>query len=231
MAKRRPGQSRNKQSEGEPDDLFIARVLELGKWAQANQQVMTVLGVLLVIAIAGVVYYGNYRSSLNEQAAQQLEAVHQSIGLEDQQGARDELISFLENYDGTAYEGEARLLLGEIYLEGGDAEQAQAVLEPLGGSPREPIELQGAMLLAKAYEEGERWSEAEETYLSVAEQSELSFQTQEALAGAARIRVQEDDPEGAIALYERALSGLDEDDPRRGRFEMRIAELRSRQGT
>ncbi|MDZ7779708.1 MAG: tetratricopeptide repeat protein [Gemmatimonadota bacterium] len=231
MAKRRPGQDRTKEGQGEPDDLFIARVLELGRWAQANQQVMTILGVLLVIAIAGVVYYGSYRRSLNEQAAQQLETIHQSIGIEDRQGARDQLITFMEQYGGTAYEGEARLLLGELYLEGGDAEQALAVLEPLGGGPREPIELQGAMLLAKAYEQNERWSEAEETYLTIADRSELSFQVEEALASAARIRAQEDDPEGAIDLYERALSGMDEDDPRRGLFEMRIAELEVRQGT
>ena len=231
MSKRQAGQSRNKQSQSEPDDLFIARVLDIGKWAQANQQVMTVLGVLLVIAVAGVLYYGNYRRSLNEQAAQQLELVHQSIAIQDNQGAQDQLVTFLERYTGTAYEGEARLLLGDLYLQAGQPQQAQAVLSPLGSSPREPIELQAAMLLAKAYEQDERWADAESAYLAVADRSELGFQIEEALANAARIRADQGNVDGAISLYERALDRLDENDPLRGHYQMRITELRTQQST
>lgn len=229
MSKRQAGQSRNKQSE--PDDLFIARVLDLGKWAQANQQVMTVLGVLLVIAVAGVLYYGNYRRSLNAQAAQQLELVHQSIAIQDNQGAQDQLVTFLERYAGTAYEGEARLLLGDLYLQDGQPQQAQAVLSPLGSSPREPIELQAAMLLAKAYEQDDRWADAEGAYLRVADRSELGFQIEEALANAARIRADQGNVDGAISLYQRALDRLDENNPLRGHYQMRIAELRTGQST
>ena len=62
MAKRHPGASRTTQNRrDEPDDAFIAGALDLGKWAQSNQQLITVLGVLAVIAIAGIIYYGNYR--------------------------------------------------------------------------------------------------------------------------------------------------------------------------
>lgn len=229
MSNRQPGQSRSKQRGGEPDDVFIARVLEVGKWAQANQQVMTVLAVLVVIGIAGLIYYGNYRDSLNEQAAQQLEAIHQSIAIQDTQGAQDQLITFLERFGGTAYEGEARLLLGDLYLNTGESQQAQAVLQPLGDAPRDPIELQAAMLLAKAYEQDELWGQAEDVYLSVADRSELSFQIEEALTSAARIRLQEGDAQGAIQLYERALERLEEDDPRRGYFQMRIAEIEAEQ--
>ncbi|MEX2466379.1 MAG: tetratricopeptide repeat protein [Gemmatimonadota bacterium] len=232
MSKRQPGQGRTNRSKEEPDDLFIARVLDLRRWAQSNQQVMTVLGVLAVIAVAGVIYYGNYRGSLNEQAAQQLELVHQSISIEDRQGAQDQLITFLERYGGTAYEGEARLLLGELYLKEGQPEQALAVLEPVGERPRSPIEMQAAMLLARAYEQDERWAEAESAYLRVADRSELSFQIQEALSAAARIRAdQQGDSSGAVALYQRALDGLQDDDPLRGHFQMRIAELEARQDT
>jgi predicted negative regulator of RcsB-dependent stress response len=227
MSKRKAGQSRNRQSQSEPDDLFIARVLDLGKWAQANQQIMTVLGVLMVIAAAGVLYYGNYRRSLNDQAAQQLELVHQSIAIQDTQGAQDQLVTFLERYSGTVYEGEARLLLGDAYLQAGEPQQAQVVLSPLGSSPRDPIELQAAMLLAKAYEQDERWADAEEAYLRVADRSELSFQVEEALANAARIRGDQGDVEGAISLYQRAIDRLSDDHPMRGHYQMRITELRT----
>lgn len=231
MSNRQPGQSRSKQSQGEPDDLFIARVLDLRRWAQANQQVMTVLGVLAVIAVAGVLYYGNYRSGLNDQAAQQLEVVHQSIAIDDLQGAQDQLILFLERYSGTAYEGEARLLLGEIYLKNGQPQQAQAVLEPLGQRPRAPIDLQATMLLAKAFEQDQQWADAEAAYLRVADRSDLSFQIHEALSSAARLRAEQGNAPGAIALYQQALERLEENDPMRGHFEMRIAELEAGRDT
>ena len=232
MSQRHPGSRRSSRQAGhEPDDVFVARVLNLGKWAEANQQILTVLGVVLVIAVAGVVYYRNYQTTLQQQAGQQLEVVHQSIALSDTEGARNDLITFLERFGATAYDGEARLLLGELYLEDGDSQQAIAVLSPLGSSPSEPIELQGAMLLGTAYEQEERWAEAESTYLEVAEQSRLDFQVRDALAAAARIRSAQGDRTGAIQLYERILASLEETAPERGLYQMRIAELEAESNT
>ncbi len=228
MAKRHPGARRARQdSSQEPDDIFVARVLHVGKWAEANQQLLTVLIVVVAIFVAGLVYYRNYRSSLNQQAAQQLETVYQTISLQDAEGAINELVTFLERFGGTAYEGEARLVLGELYLRDGRSEQAQAVLQPLGQSPRRPVELQGASLLAAAYEQVGRADEAERVYLAIANRSNLDFQVRNALSAAARIRRDRGDAPGAIELYQRALDGLDEDSPQRGLYEMRIAEIRS----
>jgi hypothetical protein len=229
MSKRHPGSRRTAKqaSSQEPDDVFVARVLHLGKWAEANQQLLTVLIVVVAILLAGLVYYRNYRSSLNMQAAQQLELVYQTAAIQDTEGAVNELTTFLERFSGTAYEGEARLILGEIYLRDGRSEQAHAVLEPLGRSPRRPIELQGASLLASAYEQVGRAAEAEEIYLLIASRSDLDFQVRNALAAAARLRSERGDLAGAIQLFERALDGLDEGAPARGLYEMRIAELRA----
>ncbi|HUP52719.1 MAG TPA: tetratricopeptide repeat protein [Longimicrobiales bacterium] len=223
-----PGSRRTRpQSASEPDDVFVARVLHLGKWAEANQQLLTVLIVVVAILMAGLVYYRNYRSSLNVQAAQQLELVYQTASIQDMEGAINELTTFLERFSGTVYEGEARLVLGEIYLRDGRSEQAQAVLEPLGSSPRRPIELQGASLLAAAYEQVGRQQEAEQIYLTIASRSDLDFQVRNALAAAARIRSDRGDVAGAIELFERAIDGLEEDSPQRGLYEMRVAELRA----
>jgi predicted negative regulator of RcsB-dependent stress response len=228
MAKRHPGARKTKQQSGsEPDDVFIAKVLHVGKWAEANQQLLTVLLVVAAIFVAGLLYYRNYRTSLNQQAAQQLEIVYQTVSLQDTEGAIGELSTFLERFSGTAYEGEARLLMGELYLRDGRAEQAQAVLEPLGTRPRRPIELQAASLLAGAYEQVGRVREAEDLYLAIADRSDLDFQVRNALASAARIRSDRGDAAGAIQLYERALTGLPEEAPERGLYEMRIAEIRA----
>jgi tetratricopeptide (TPR) repeat protein len=228
MAKRHPGSRRAKQeSSQEPDDLFVAKVLHIGKWAEANQQLLTVLVVVVAVLVAGLVYYRNYRRSLIAQAAQELELVYQTVQIQDFEGATDELVTFLERFEGTPYEGEARLLLGELYLRDGRAQQAQAVLEPLGNSPRSPIEFQGAALLAAAYEQEGRSQEAEEVYLGIADRSDMDFQVRNALAAAARIRRDRGDYEGALELFRRALTGLEEDSPQRGLYEMRIAEIES----
>ncbi len=143
-------------------------------------------GVVAAILVAGALYYNNYRSQLHEQAAEQLETIYQSIAINDVEGAKVDLATYLDRFGGTPYEGEARLLLGELYLESGQPQQAMAVLEPLGSSPRAAIELQGASLLAAAYEQEERWEEAEETYLEIADRAELGFQIRDALTAAAQ---------------------------------------------
>ncbi len=228
MAKRHPGARRTQQGKShDPDDLFLAKLLEMGEWAKANQQIVTIGVVVLGIFAAGFVYYGNYREGLLQQAAQQLEMIHQSVALQDREGAKNELVTYLQRFGGTPYEGEARLMLGELYLETDDAEQAQVVLEPLGASPRDPIEFQAAALLAAAFEQDRQWDRAEEVYLRIADRSELDFQVRNALASAARIRADRGDAAGAVELYERVLATLDENDPSRGTYQMRIQELRT----
>ena len=226
MSKRHPGSRRaHQEPSADPDDIFLARVLGVGNWARANQQLVTILGVVVAIGIAGAVYYNGYRETLGEQAAEQLESVHQSIVLQDTEGAKNELITFLERFSGTVYEGEARLLLGDLYLQSADAQQALQVLEPLGSSPRDPIEFQGAALLGAAYEEEGRLDDAEATYLRIADRSELDFQVRNALSSAARIKVSQGDGEGAIQLYQRALATFEANEPARGIYELRIQEL------
>jgi tetratricopeptide (TPR) repeat protein len=165
------------------------------------------------------------RTKFLEAASEQIESVHQSIMLQDTEGAKNELVIFIESFSGTAYEGEARLLLGDLYLQSADPQQARQVLEPLGSSPRAPIEFQGAALLGAAYEEEGRLDDAEATYLRIAERSELDFQVRNALSNAARIKVSQGDGEGAIRLYQRALDTFEANEPARGIYELRIQEL------
>ncbi len=225
MTKRHPGQRRlaTERQEHE-DDVFVANVLEIGNWAKRNQQVLTVLGIVVVLAVAAGLYYRNYRSTLVQQAANQLEQIQQSVALQDTQGAKDQLVVFLDRFGGTPYAGEARMLLGELYLRSNDPQQAIAVLEPMA-SPRDPLELQGASLLAVAYEQEKRWADAEATYLRIADRSELDFQVRDALAAAARIRSQQGNAAGAAELYRRILAGMDANAPERGVYEMRLAEV------
>lgn len=226
MSKKHPGQRRvATDSKDYEDDIFVARILEIGNWLKANQQVVTVSLVVIAVAIASLLYYRNYRASLTEQAANQLEQIHQSVALGDTEGAKNALIVYVDRFGGTPYSGEARMLLGELYLSGNDADQALVVLEPMARSPREPLELQAAGLLGAAYEHEGRWADAEATYLRIADRAELDFQVRDALANAARIRASQGNPAGAAELYRRILGLLDENAPDRGLWEMRLAEV------
>lgn len=207
------------------DDVFVARILEAGNWIRSNQQAVVVAGVVLVVALASLVYYRNYRETLHEQAANQLEQVHQQTAMGDLDGARNALILYLDRFAKTPYAGEARMLLGELYLSGGSPDQARAVLEPMARAPREPLELQAASLLAAAYEQEGRWTDAEALYLRVADRSKLDFQVRDALAAAARIRANQGNAAGAADLYRRILAGMDANAPDRGVWEMRLAEV------
>lgn len=224
MAQRHRG-TRSKHKGNEPDDVFVEKVLHLGKWAEANQQLLTILIIVIAIGVLGMVYYRNYRANLNLQAASELEQIYQSISIDDTEGARTQLASFLERSAGTPFEAEARLLLGELYLKDDSPEQAEAVLRPVGEAPRRPIEFQAAMLLGAALEEDGEWDDAIGVYLSIADRSELDFQVRDALQAAARIRRDQGDLDGAIDLYQRLLDGLDEADPQRGQYQMRIEEI------
>ena len=207
------------------EDVFVARILEAGNWLKANQQAVTIGVVVLVVAVASFLYYRNYRRSLVEQAANQLEQIHTQAAMGDTRGAKDALMLYLDRFGSTPYAGEARMLLGEIYLSDGEPEQALATLEPMAESPRDPLELQAAALLAAAYEQDGRWADAEATYLRIADRSELDFQIRDALAAAARIRAAQGNAAGAAELYRRILAALDDDAPERGMWEMRLAEL------
>jgi len=207
------------------EDEFLARILETGNWFKSHQQTVTIGIVVLVIAVASLLYYRSYRGSLMDQASTQLEEIHSQASMGDVNGARDALILYLDRFGSTAYAGEARMLLGEIYLSEGKSEQALATLEPMAEAPREPLELQVALLLGAAYEQEGRSADAEATYLRVADRSELDFQVRDALAAAARIRASQGNAAGAAELYRRILDGLDENSPDRGMWEMRLAEL------
>lgn len=223
---RQSGQRRASSDRKElEDDLFVARILEVGNWLKTNQQVVAIAAVALVIAMASLLYYRSYRGSLVEQAAEQLERIHQQTAVGDTEGARDALVLYLERFGNTPYAGEARMLLGELYLAADAPDQARAVLEPMARAPREPLELQAASLLAAAYEQEGRPSDAETLYLRIADRSNLDFQIRDALASAARIRASQGDAAGAAELYQRILDGLDENAPDRGTWEMRLAEI------
>ncbi len=143
----------------------------------------------MVVVVAGVFYYINYRSSVRERAIAQLEQVQATLATGDRETAKTQLQQYIDAFDGTVYALEARLTLGQALLEDGNAEEAIQVLAPaVRTMDDQPIGIQAAFLMASAYEQAGRKDDAEQLLLRIANTSDLTFQVREALSGAARIR-------------------------------------------
>jgi hypothetical protein len=81
-----------------------------------------------------------------------------------------------------------------------------------------------ARLTAAAYEQAERWEDAEREFLRLAGDAPLRFERIQATADAARVRMLRSDAAGAAELYRQALDEIDEDDPQAPFLRLRLGE-------
>jgi tetratricopeptide (TPR) repeat protein len=227
MSKRKhPSTRPAPQTPHDQDDAFVAGIIDFSDWARTRRRFLTLIGVSVALLVFGGVYYMNFQRSLRIQAVNRLEAIHQTISMSATEDAKAQLSTFLDSFQGTDQAREAVILLGRLHLESGDAPVAISVLERADLGFRDPIGIQANSLLARAYEHQGRWPEAADTYLEVADRAEFDFQVREALNSAARARRRQQDLVGAAELYERILESFEDDDPDRGVYELRLAEVR-----
>lgn len=227
MSKRRhPASRRQPHTPEQQDDAFVAGVMDLSRWASVNRQLLVLGSVVLALLIFGGLYYLNFQRSVAIQAMNQLESIYQSISISAFEDAKAQLSTFLDRFEETNEAQEAVVLLGRLHLEAGDAAVAISVLERGGLSLGDALGLQGSALLARAYEDQGRWSDAEGLYLRIADRADLDFQIHDALESGARARHRQQNIEGAAELYERILATFEVDDPGRGVYELRLAEMR-----
>lgn len=222
---------RGRQSRPESDeDAFVAGVLHFGSWARSNQTLVIGLAVVLAVVVAGGIYLRNFQAKKLQAAALELEAIQSTIAAGNPDAAKADLSLFLEQFPGTPYAGEAALVLAELYLDSEQPDLALRSLTDAGIAPSDPLGPQAIRLEARAHEAGGDYAAAEARYLEVAEVTEMTFERQEAWADAARMRELQGDWAGAATLYGQILSGLEENDPSRGLYEMRREEARMHAG-
>lgn len=210
------------------EDLFTSRVLEATVWAQKNAQTLIFATIIVALAAAATVYYFNFRETREDQGTIELEQIQQLVGVVSAEETLAELSRFLERFENATSAAEARLLLGQVHLENENVQGAIDALQPLRSSLGEPVALQAGFLLAAAYEQQARWDEAVQTYLDIADETDLGFQLRNALSDAARVRAAQGQYAEAEALLADLLDELDGTDPGRGIIEMRRAEMRAR---
>jgi len=226
MSKRKHPSTRSEpQTPHNQDDSFVAGVIDFSEWSRTHRQSLTLMGIAVALLVAGGLYYVNFQRGLRIQAVNRLESIHQTISMSAVEDAKSQLSTFLDSFEGTDQAREAVILLGRLHLESGDAPVAISVLERADLGFRDPIGIQANSLLARAYEHQGRWPEAEDTYLEVADRAEFDFQIRAALNSAARARRRQQDLAGAAELYEKILETFEDDDPEKGLYELRLAEV------
>lgn len=218
--------SSTSRSAADIDDVLLEKTIAATGWAQRNRQTLIVGGILIAATVLGGLYYLNYRRGHAERAAVELVRVQEAVAFGDTATAKVELGRYIESFGGTAYADEARLLLGQLYLQSNQADEAARVLGE-AADVSEPLGRQAAMLLAKTRAQQGDLDEAETLLIRVADEAELNFEEREALEEAARIRLRQGDREGAAELYQRILDDMEENDPGRGVYEMRLNEVRA----
>jgi predicted negative regulator of RcsB-dependent stress response len=221
---RHPTARRVHRQDAEPDDVFVARVLETSAWAKQNSRMLVIGGIIAAVVIIGLFYFVTSRRSTSAQAAAQLTQARAVAMSGNNALAIRELEQFLARFGGTPSADEGRLLLGRAYLESGQVQQAQSTVEPLADDMSSGLGINAATLLAASYEAAQEPHRAEAIYLEMAEEARFLFQRQDGLDNAARIRLQRGDAAGAAELYRQLLEITPESNTERPIFEMRLGE-------
>lgn len=224
---RHPTARRTRHEKPQTEDAFVERVLETSIWARQNKRILIVGGIALVVIVAGLLWYRGNRAATRERAVAELAQVRQTLFSGNSALAVQDLQRYLNTYGREAVADEARLLLGESHLRQGDPTAAINALAGLARNLDHPLGAQAAFLTASAYEASEQPDQAEPIYLRIADRAPFEYQQLRALDAAARLRAAAANHAGAAELYERAVELLDEADPQRAIFQMRLAEARA----
>jgi predicted negative regulator of RcsB-dependent stress response len=206
------------------EDVFVTGVVESSVWAREHQTKLLVSGIALILVVLGTLYYRNYRHTINEKAAAELNTARQSFAQGNMQLAARDLKTYVAKFGSTPSGEEARLMLAQAFLDTGKPKDAIDVVQPIAKDPAEGEGAEAGLILGAAYTANKNFSEAERAYLRVADKARFGFQKRDALERAAQLKLQNGDRTGAAKLYERAMSTLPKDSPDRVMYEMRMAE-------
>src|SRR5690606_6044600 len=112
------------------DDALLSRALEFSHWARNNVRVIVIAAVIAVVVVGGLLYYRTYQADRMERAATEYMQLEQTAAGNPALAQR-ELESFATRYDGTPYADEARVVLAQIHLQAGRAQEAIAAAQPV----------------------------------------------------------------------------------------------------
>ena len=212
----------------DPDDRFVASILTASDWLKANARAVTIGAIVVVVVVAATVYWTRYQRTLRDAASTELSAVRQTVASGNVPLAIRDLGTFLESFGDTPSGREARLMMAQLLLVEGRNDEAVDALGDLASDLDDPLGTNAARLEAAAYEQAERWQDAESVYLRISRDAPRAFERRRALGDAARLRLDQGNAAGAAELYREALEDIAEDDPQYPVLRLRLGEAEAR---
>ena len=226
---RHPTSSRvHRDSKDGPDDAFVSGVERSVAWGRKHQRALITGAIALAVLVAGVLYYVNYQRTLENQAAARFTELQGTIASGNTQLALRDLQAFVDRFGSTDAGAQARVILGDILVQQGQPDEAVGVLQDMADDAGDPLGVAAARIKAAAHEALGEHDQAVSIYVRIADAARFPFQAREALADAARVRLQNGDADAAADLYQRVVNTFEDDDAGRGYYEMWLAEARAR---
>lgn len=220
----------SKQKGPDPrEDAFLRFVNRVVAWTGENLRIV-VGGVVAVglLAVAAV-WYVNYQSNLEQQAAGRLQSLRAQMAAGSETAGLQELQSFLDRFGGTESAGQARVMLGRRLLSADRPQEALEAVRPAAQKPADTPEGYAARsLLAKAQEAAGDVQAALGTLETLAENARFGFQRRQAAAERARILTEQGRLAEAEAIYQRLVEEASDADAQQ-LYAVRLGEVRAMQ--
>lgn len=229
MAASTATRSRKPQAALTSEDAFALRAAELAEWAKRNVRVVIGAAVLVLVLVLGLVWYRLQQAQTAAAASAEFLQIQQT-GAATGETPVAQLQQLIARRSGTVEAQEARLMLGQHYIDAGQPQQAVPVLREVsrGGSP---LAFSGAMLLGAAQNAAGERDAAIATFLRAADDADLDSQRYRALDEAALVREEAGDFAGAAEAYRRMLDTVEEGSMEESVIRMRLGEAEARAAT
>lgn len=210
------------------EDHITERALEAAAWAQRHRRVVTASGIVLVAVVAAAFYYQDYRQKLVERGSVRLQEIQISSQSADMETIRSELRLFIDQFSGTGYANQARVVLADLELRRDSLGAAIRVLEPLADRGRgDPLSFSAIGMIAAAYDQGGDADRSLEWYERLESDALFDYQRHDAMAEQARLHTTAGRYEDAISLYERLVEEVEEDPAGLDVYAVRLGEVRT----
>ncbi len=177
-------------------------------WVKGHRQASGWIGTVLIVAVVLLVWTQSSKGRSEAVAGRQLQGARYAFENENLPLAASELSRIVENYSGTNAAAEARLLLAQVRLLQGQAQQATELLREFAPGAGAAFRAQAYGLLGAAYENQGRFPDAAAAYEAGAGRARLDFLKAQMLSDAGRAWTAAGDTAKAIAAYRRIMKEL-----------------------
>ena len=184
---------------------FLERVVA---WTRTHRQATSWISTIVIVGAVLFVWTASSTRRSEAIAGRQLQGARYAFDNNNLPLAASELARIIENYSGTSAAAEGRLLLAQVRLTQGQAQQAVELMKDWAPSAGAGFRAQAYGLLGAAYENLGKARDAAEAYQNGAERARMSFLQAQMLSDAGRAWAAAGDTTKAIAAYRRIVDDM-----------------------